>query len=229
LAHRRLDARHDVGPQALELFEVALRREDEHAAIPVIAAVGEKRARAGAVRLLDELGDGECLGHVLGLTAPDISVSCGRRRRNDAEGDKPSAPGKLGGAAHGVVKPVFLLDDMIGGQDEQRRIGVLAAEPERGGRDRRRRIARFGLEEVRGRIHAYFAQLLGGEETMLHMRHQHRARTIFQPRHPQHRFLQQRALARKGQELLGKQRARQRPEPGAGAAAQDHRVERHDQ
>jgi hypothetical protein len=82
-------------------------------------------------------------------------------------------------------------------------------------------IARFGLEDQRRRCGVDFAQLLGDEEPVLGIAHDHRRADAFGALHAQRGLLQHGLLADQRQKLFRQQLARQRPQPAAGAAAQD--------
>ena len=97
----------DVRRLCLELAQVAARAEEEHAAVPVILARGQKTLRRGEVRLLDEAVDGvdgargadnrrsgaRHTGQRLSRPT-DVAIARLRRVGDHAEGDEP--PGRSG-------------------------------------------------------------------------------------------------------------------------------------
>src|SRR3546814_13217246 len=73
----------DVGAEALELGQVARGAEQEHAAIPVIAAGVEVLLRGGRVGLLDEA---QHAAHAVAGFGLNVAKAGFRRLRHDAEG-----------------------------------------------------------------------------------------------------------------------------------------------
>ena len=97
----------------------------------------------------------------------------------------------------------------------------------RGQRDRRRRVAADGLEQDRRGREVHLAQLFGDEEAMRLVAHDDGTGGARKPGEARGGLLDHRALARERKELLRQQLARQRPQPGAGAAGEDDGDEFH--
>ena len=225
LAHRRADRVDDVGAVALQLGKVAVGAEHENAAVPEVAAGGEKTLRGLQVRLLDEALDRE--GLALRCALPDVAVAGVRAARRDAEHHERALAGELRGGADSGVEVRQLGNGVVGGHQQHDAVRVFGAQHQcSGGRGCRGAAAR-GLEEQRVRHGGDLAQLLGGEEAMLLVRDRDRRRRTLDAAHAQRRLLQHRALGNQRQELLRQVGARQRPEPGPRAAAQNHRNELH--
>ena len=97
----------------------------------------------------------------------------------------------------------------------------------RGQRDGGRGVASDWLEQDgRGRK-LHLAQLFGHEEAMRFVANNNGTGGIGESREPRGGLLDHGALAGERQQLLGQELARQRPEPRAGAAGEDHGDEFH--
>jgi hypothetical protein len=114
---------------------------------------------------------------------------------------------------------------LVGGRDDQHRIGAVGVRGQRGQGQGRRGVAAGRLEQQGGLRVADLAQLLEQHEAVLlvadHQRRTDRDAVAGQRRQAQHRLLEQRAGAGQRQELLRVQRPAERPKPGAGAAGED--------
>jgi len=92
-----------------------------------------------------------------------------------------------------------------------------------GSRHRRRSVATSGLQQQRARHNRDVCKLVGGQKTLLGVG-DHQGRTaVRNASRAQRSVLKQRLVRYEGQELLGQQPARHRPQAAAGAAAQDYR------
>ncbi len=84
-----------------------------------------------------------------------------------------------------------------------------------------------GSNKMAGGRHAHLAQLLGDQEAVRFVAHDHGRGGVRKAREARRGVLDHGALAGERQELLGQQLARQRPEARAGAAGENHRDEFH--
>lgn len=199
-------------------LQVALGPEQEHAAVPEIATLGQQLAGARGVRLLDEGVDapGRRSGRHLLLALPDVAVAGFRMGGHDAEGHQtPRLRGWRGGL-HRRLESRHVADDMVGRQYQQQRLGIGAQGRQR---DRRRGVATDRLEDDGLGRDPQLAQLFRDEEAVRFvahhdgLRHRDAVETL-------DGLLQHRAIAHQGQQLLGVQLARDRPQAGARTAGQ---------
>ena len=198
--------------------------EQEHAAVPGEAAAGQKALSCGPVGLLNEAGDRHrCTRQRLGRL--DVAVTGLRGGRHDAEGHELIGLGGGHAGVHGGAEPGGIGDHVVGGQHQQQR--VLAMGRGLQGRDRhgRRGVAAHRFQQDPGRLHTDLAHLLGHDEAVLLVADQQRCPQAVQALQPLLGLLQQGlvAIAGQGPVLLGVGGAGQGPQPGARAAAQDHR------
>ncbi len=112
---------------------------------------------------------------------------------------------------------------MIGRQHQQQRIGL--AHPATAASAARAMAGAVlrptGSSRMACAGQSIDAQLLGDQEAMRLVAHDN-GRGCIEPGHTQCRGLQHGFLAYQRQQLLGVQLARQRPEPGTGAAGKNH-------
>jgi hypothetical protein len=127
--------------------------------------------------------------------------------------------GGKGGLAEVAQETVAILDEMIGGADEQHR---LRRHQHCGGEDCRPGIAPLRLDDDLG-IATDLLELLTHEEAVRLDRHDDRTIEDILGSHPQHGLLQARGRVQDSEELLRAAVAGDRPEPGTAATAQDHR------
>src|SRR5471032_1518789 len=211
----------------LQFAQITVGAEQEHAAVPeVIAGVDEALGR-GAVRLLDEAIDLVAVRGSGGGAAADVAVAGFRRRRHDAEGGQCTVGGQHGRVFDGLVKRVDVLDHVVGRQHQHHGVGVDGLDEVGGGGDGRRRVAPHRFEQDAKRCDADFTQLLGDHEAVfIAADHQglHQARPAGQALR---RVLQHGHVAYDGQQLLRQDRARQRPQTGAGTTRQDDWINIH--
>ena len=112
---------------------------------------------------------------------------------------------------------------MVGRQHQQQRIALVGRQRRmRRQRDRRRGVAPRRLEHDRARLAVDRAQLLGHQKAVRLVAHHDRGADR-QAREPAHGLLQHGVAAHQRQQLLGIELARQRPQPGAGTARENHR------
>ena len=111
-------------------------------------------------------------------------------------------------------------DHVVRGQHPQHRIRVVFGDQQGGGGDRRGAVAADRLQHDAGIRDARGAELFGDQEPVLLVAHDDGRREAIAAG-PLRRLLQQRAVGHQRPELLGKALARDRPQPGAGAAGED--------
>jgi len=98
---------------------------------------------------------------------------------------------------------------------------AIDGEAGEGERDRRRGIARQRLQYHGAAVDAGFEQLLGGEKAVILAGHHDGRGHVGQLARACHGLLEQRAVACQGEKLLGQIPARNRPQAGAAAAAEN--------
>ncbi len=212
-----------------ERGEPDARAQHEHAAVPVVAAVGEVALGRRQIGLFDERGDSDGAFVRLAFGA-DVAVTGVGAIGPDAEDDDAAA----GRGAHRLAQRRRECrrdaDRVIGRRDHQDRVAARElARLVRGKRERRRGVAPDRLEQHARRLDADLAQLVDDREAMLLVgddaRRAHLEAVLGQRRQALRRLLEQRALAADAERevLLRMQGTAERPEPGAAAAGQDHR------
>jgi hypothetical protein len=118
-------------------------------------------------------------------------------------------------------------DGVVGRHQPQHRVRVGLAQQERGRGDGRRAVARDRLEEDARVRDPRLAQLLGHQESVRLVADDDRRREA-RPDRARRGLLEHGArVADQRPELLRIPLPRQRPEPAAGAAGQDHGYNRH--
>lgn len=219
--------RFDVRPETLQQGQRNAGLHHEDAGVPQIVAAGQIGLGRCRVGLLDKTVERARRATGKLCPGPDVAVAGFRLVRRDAEGDH--CPGvSMGGAQrHRVAESGGVADHMIGRHDQQHRIG--RAGGERSQRQRRRGVAPHRFEQQRRRLDVDLAQLFCCQETVFLVAYDERCGNRQSWRTGTQRgVLQQRALAVQRQQLLRIAFARQRPEAGAGAAAQDDGLQGHD-
>ncbi len=128
----------------------------EHATVPhEVATVDEPLGRR-LIRLLGEREDGAC-GYLIRLVVVrivlDVAVTRLGMRRLDADSDERAGRLCFGSRdSHDMLERLLILDDVIGGKDEHRRVGIARGQVRSGKGDARSRVARNRLgEDVFGR------------------------------------------------------------------------------
>src|SRR5471032_2487361 len=132
-----------------------------------------------------------------------------------------------GAAAAAHCYKVDVLDHVVGRQHQHHGVGVDGLDEVGGGGDGRRRVAPQRFEQDAKRCNADFTQLLGDHEAVfITADHQglHQTRPAGQALR---RVLQHGHVAYDGQQLLRQDRARQRPQTGAGTTRQDDWINIH--
>ena len=115
-AERRFARRGDVGPEAAQRIQPHARAQDEHAAVPVVAAIGDVALRRRQVGLLDEGSDRpRFLGGALYRAGADVAVAGVRPLRPDAENDDAAERGGAHRRAHRRREVGAAGDRVIGG------------------------------------------------------------------------------------------------------------------
>src|SRR5471030_3204104 len=225
--HGRFGGAGHAGMEFLQLAQVAVGAEQEHAAVPVVIAGVDEALGRGAVRLLDEALDLEAGCGRRGGAALDVAIAGFRRRRHDAEGGQRAVGGHHGRVCYRLVERVDILDHVVGRQHQHHGVGVDGLDEVGGGGDGGRRVAPHRFEQDTKRCNADFTQLLGDHEAVfIAADHQglHQARPAGQALR---RVLQHGHVAYDGQQLLRQDRARQRPQTGAGTTRQDDWINIH--
>ena len=157
-----------------------------------------------------------------GLARVDVAVAGGRPGGAHAE-QHQLAPARGGCARPDSFQETRrVAHHVVGGHDQDQGVGVLPGRGEGGDGHRGRRVARHGLEDRLAERHAQLAQLLGHGEAVGHVGHRDQRREHRRVRPAQRRLLQERALAREPQQLLGPRLPRQGPQARARASAHQH-------
>ena len=203
----------------------------EDAAVPVVLAAGDVALGGGAVGLLDEfLQRAGALACFERGPRADVAVAGLGVVGDDAEGDERTLRRGLGADRNRLLKGREVGDDVIGRHHQQDRIALLR-RGQRGEGERRRGVAPHRFEHDLRRSHTDLAQLLGDDEAVFlvgdHQRpwiHVHRRKAL----EAGGGFLQQGVVAGERQQLLGIALARGRPQTRAGAAGENHALDRHE-
>lgn len=197
--------------------------EHEHAGVPVVATLLQVAFGSGSVGLFDEGLDWQGVGaRACGL---DIAVAGFGLVGGDAQDDDAAGGGLGDGLVHGRGEGGGLGHSLVGGGDDQD--GVLPAFHGRQGRQREGRggVAALGFEQGAAQFNAGFAQLFGRQKPVLFASDDERGADldvrVAQLGQALRGLLEQTVVAGQAQELFGKTSARQGPQAGARAAAQD--------
>ena len=196
--------------------------EQEDAAIPEIAAIGQHLCRPRGVGFLHETADR--LGLIRGRRGGQFQIAIAGLRSvgGNAEGhDLPPGRRRRPGPERGQ-KCRLIGDHMIGGGNQHQRLGLVG--PGQGGDEHRRRgVAAFGFDHHR-RIHQpHRRRLFRGDEAEGIMGH-HQGGIEIRPGQAPERGLEQAFGAEEIGELLRIGFAADRPEPGARAATEYDRM-----
>ena len=157
--------------------------------------------------------------------ALDIAIAGLRPTRGNAEGDQPPGRGRRQRGSDRGEEAVGRADVVIGGQHQQQRFRIALAENEGGGGGGRRGVAADRLEHDRLGLDRQVAQLLGDQEAMILVADQQRRGEAGRIADPLHRRLQQADIGDQRHDLLRIGGTRQRPQPRAGAARENHRMD----
>ncbi len=219
--HRSQDRR----GMAAELGQDPIGPEQEHAAVPEMAARGQHRLGDRLLGLLDEAADPERARRVWDrLAGLDVAVAGLGPGGCDAEGHQLARRGQRQGSLERLIEGVRGLHQMVRGADPEQRVG---AEPlldiEGGERDRGRGVAPDRLEQpVVGERRIDLLELASDQEVLgLGADHDH----VLGQRPGEQAargLLEQRRFGGQLGQLLGQGVAADRPEAGAGAAGENH-------
>ena len=154
----------------------------------------------------------------------DVAVPGLGARRLDSHHDDVCARSRDGNSAPNIlVEPLFLEDDMIGGEHADNGAGIDALQQKRCQPDRRRGIAshRLGQDLVRRKdgklLQDRLAQIFVGDDP--------EALTCSERCEPLDRLLDHALRAVERQQLLGPAFAAERPEPRAPASGENDGIE----
>ena len=212
---------HHLGGESFELRQDGAGAEQEHAAVPGEAPGGEEGFGRAEVGLFDEAGDRhgdqDCSGLVgcaiagLGIRQGercgrfDVAVAGFRRGGHDAEAHQPAGLGGGDAGGHGGAESLGLVDDVVGGQHQQQRVGAAGAGLEgrhgHGGSG----VTTHRLQQNAGGFHVDLAHLLSHDEAVVFVADQQRGRQGRQPLEALVGLLKQRFItaASQGPVLLG--------------------------
>ena len=226
--HRGADRRHQIGRMRLERGDEIRRAAEKHARVPQRAVIRDQRTRRLRVGLLDEARHPARAARGTALPARrvghEITVSGFRPVRRHAEGHEIAASDRLHARGDRPPERRRIGDQMVRGRHEHHRVRILRRHMQRRRQHRRRRVARRGLEEHVRLAHAGVRELLQRHEAERGARHHHRRRERRAGK-PLRALPEQAPPAHDRGELFGMPRPRDRPEAGAGAAAENHRAD----
>ena len=223
------DAREHIRPERPEFREERRRLQHEHPAVPVVVARRDHALGRRTVGLLDEAADRERAFQARHAgAAVDVAVARLGRVRDDAERREQAGGRGVRGEPDRAMERCDVADRVVGREHEQQRIGVVLRQCQRSGGDGGCGVATDRFEQQQARLHAEIAELFGDEEAMLLVADHDRRFDAVQAVEACDGFLEHRAvIARQTQELFGIGAARQRPQAGAGAAAEDDGMDFH--
>ncbi len=203
--------------------------EHEHAAVPVMPAGRQHRLGRGALGLLDEALDPARRGLAgQGGAGPDIAIAGLGPGRADAEGHEVARERDRHGLLDRRGQGIGVADQMVRGADPEHRLrghvigGIQGGQGDRGGGVAADRLDQPVL--VQGRVDR---GILPADQEVLRLgcdRDQVAGRCVAQQ--PPGGPLQQRVRPDQLGQMLGQGLAADRPEPGAGAAGEDHGQDR---
>ena len=217
----------NIGAQGLQFVEKIRRAEQEHAAVPEIVAGADILLRGSKVGFLDECRN---LMRPCGIRQRraflDVAVAGFRRGGDDAESGEMAVLRRLRRSENGRMERRHVADQMIGGQHQHQRIGIVARQHQRGHGNRRRGVAAHRLQHDGMRLDADLAHLLGDHEAVLDVAHHQRCSHFRHVCQAADSVLQQAVVAGQRQQLFRQGRARQGPQAGARATGKNHRMNR---
>ena len=203
------------------------RGEAEHPRVPEVTARRDVVPRQLELRLLDEARDALAV-RAVGGGAFDVAVAGLRARGLDAEGDQQPLAREGHRVGDGAREGRLVADEVVGGKHQHRGVRAHAvARPQRRERDRRGRVAPEGFQQVdvaRARAARCGIHVLG-REVVLAVGDGHQAGDAGERAGARGGAAEERAAVGKRQERLGGRLAGQRPQPGPGAAGEDHGYE----
>ena len=215
---------HHLRGQPFELGEHRAGLEQKHAAVPGEAAAGEEGFGGGAVGLFDKPGNWHrARGPHQGFGCFDVAIARFRGIGHDAKGHQLAgfsgrdASGDRGAKGGGIPNHV------VGGEHQQQRIVAPGGGLQGGHGYGRGGVAADGFQQDGGGVSADLPHLFGHDEAVVFVADQQGRGQAFEPVEPLLGLLQQGffASASEGPILLGITRPRERPQPGAGATAED--------
>ncbi|GAC1671336.1 MAG: hypothetical protein NVS9B2_18050 [Steroidobacteraceae bacterium] len=163
------------------------------------------------------------VGGPLTFAAADVTVTGLGRVRHDAECHELAVLRQACGDFGRRLKDARIADHVVRRRHHQSGLRIDLEGPERRECDCRRGITAGRFEQNRRCLEPQSADLLGHREAVRFVAHHDGRLRAGYARQPGRRVLQHGVLARERQQLLGIHFSRQRPEPRAGAARQDHR------
>ena len=218
-------ARMDLRPVTLDARQQRRRTPNEHAAVPGVPPRLHVPGSRGSVRLLHKLHGGQCLAEPFQRLAHlDVAVARGGVRGPNAERHQCGGQ-RLGDPktqVHALPKHVDRLDQMVGREHGDHRLGVLLAGNHRRQAHRRQRVAPLRL--AKDLLVAKARHGPANRPAVLLTRRDQPTLGIDQVVEPIRRNLQKRLAPDQPDQLLGKTVARHRPKPSPGTARKNHSV-----
>ena len=197
----------------LQLRQVAVGPEHEHAAVPVVTTGRQQRGGFFGVRLLDKAGHRPgSAGRLSRLARSDIAVASLRPGWRNTKQHQPSGPGGFLPLGNSPLERLDIFNGMIRGQHQHDGFGIFSRHFDSGHRDRRGGVAAKRLQQYRQRLTAYGLQLLFDNKAVLIVGH-HNRRLGVVDRQPAQSFLQHTLFPHQWEELLGIGLAREGPKP----------------
>lgn len=194
----------NIGAVLLQLIQIGLRLEHEHAAVPVKPAGCQKFPCRFQIGLFNEAGHAMTRSGSIQCSATlDITKPCGRFIRRNTEGYQFTLLRQPECLPDRRMKSRRILNQVIGGQYQQYRIGVMRLRCKRRHRHCGRRIAPERLQHQREWLDIDIAQLLCHEKTVLIVANNQRRSHAGQTAQTQQRFLKHGFVADQRQKLLG--------------------------
>ena len=212
--------------QPFELRQDGAGLEQEHAAVPGEAAGGQELLGGGPIGLLHKPGDRHWpVDLPEGLGCLDIAVASFSRGGHDPEGHQLARLRCRRAGRDRVAEGRGVANGVVRRQDQQQGVIALGRGLKCRHRHRRGRVAAYRLQQDPRRFYADLAHLLGHDEAVIFIADQQWRCQPLQALQSLLGLLQQGFLAAAGQGpiLLRIAGAREGPQPGARAAAEDHR------
>ena len=205
----------DVGGMRLQGLQERAGADQEDAGIPQVLAAGQQLQRLRLGRLFDKARDRKAA--LLRRPFLDVAVGGAGETGLDAKGDHLPLRGGGHRAAHHGAKALHVGDMVVGGTKQQQRIGGRRQHCQRHGC---RRIPCHRLQDL-AHLQTGTGRRIGNQEAVLLRGHTGDGVARHQRRQALQRQLQQRLVAEQGNELFREGFARQGPQAGAAAAAED--------
>ena len=143
-----LDGLGDVGAELLERFKPDRGLEDEHAGVPVVTAFVEVGLGGGGVGLFDKSPYHQRRLLVLSDLGLNIAVACFRMGRGYAQDDYAAGGGFAYGELHGATERCLICNGLVGGGDDENRVGAVFEGGQCGERQRWGGVAADGLKQA---------------------------------------------------------------------------------